>query len=70
MQNLFGQEVSPRIVQGNLLAGRAGLGVSATARTVAGVEYLRIDGYWLRADGVGVLMVELPAAEPLEVQSW
>ena len=61
MKDLFGQDVAPTSHQGNLLAGRAGLGVEAVWRVVNGVEYVRTEsGYYVRADGTGPLLVEPP----------
>jgi hypothetical protein len=61
MKDLFGQDVTPAMRQGNLLAGRAGLGVDAVWRVVNGIEYVRTEsGYYVRADGTGPLLVEPP----------
>ena len=61
MKDLFGQDIAPAVQQGNLLAGRAGLGVEAVWRVVNGVEYVRTEsGYYVRADGTGSLLVEPP----------
>jgi hypothetical protein len=62
-QDLFGNTIAPRVVQRDLLAGRAGLGVEGVARVIGGVEYIQVDGYWLRADGLGVLMVNMPIGD-------
>ena len=61
MKDLFGQDVAPVSRQGNLLAGRAGLGVEAVWRVVNGIEYVRTEsGYYVRADGTGPLLMEPP----------
>ncbi|MBE3099490.1 MAG: hypothetical protein IMZ44_20420 [Planctomycetes bacterium] len=61
MKNLFGQDIAPATRQGDLLAGRAGLGVEAVWRVVNGIEYVRTEsGYYVRADGTGPLLVEPP----------
>ena len=61
MKDLFGQDVAPTSHQGDLLAGRAGLGVEAVWRVVNGIEYVRTEsGYYVRADGTGPLLVEPP----------
>ena len=61
MKDLFGQDVAPTSHQGDLLAGRAGLGVEAVWRVVNGIEYVRTSsGYYVRADGAGPLLVEPP----------
>jgi hypothetical protein len=61
MKDLFGQDVAPPSHQGDLLAGRAGLGVEAVWRVVNGIEYVRTEsGYYVRADGAGPLLVEPP----------
>jgi len=64
MKDLLGQNVAPTSRQGNLLTGRAGLGVEAVWRVVNGVEYVRTgSGYYVRADGTGPLLVEPPTNE-------
>ena len=61
MKDLLGQNVAPTSRQGDLLAGRAGLGVEAVWRVVNGIEYVRTaSGYYVRADGAGPLLVEPP----------
>ena len=61
MKDLFGQDVAPTSHQGDLLVGRAGLGVEAVWRVVNGIEYVRTaSGYYVRADGTGPLLVEPP----------
>jgi len=61
MKDLLGQNVAPTSRQGDLLAGRAGLGVEAVWRVVNGIEYVRTEsGYYVRADGTGPLLVEPP----------
>ena len=61
MKDLLGQNVAPTSRQGNLLAGRAGLGVEAVWRVVNGIEYVRTEsGYYVRADGTGPLLVKPP----------
>ena len=61
MKDLFGQDIAPATRQGDLLAGRAGLGVEAVWRVVNGIEYVRTEsGYYVRADGTGPLLVEPP----------
>jgi hypothetical protein len=61
MKDLFGQDVTPATLQGDLLAGRAGMGVEAVWRVVNGIEYVRTaSGYYVRADGTGPLLVDLP----------
>jgi len=61
VKDLFGQDIAPATRQGDLLAGRAGLGVEAVWRVVNGIEYVRTEsGYYVRADGTGPLLVEPP----------
>jgi hypothetical protein len=61
VKDLFGQDIAPATRQGDLLAGRAGLGVEAVWRVVNGIEYVRTEsGYYIRADGTGPLLVEPP----------
>jgi hypothetical protein len=61
MKDLLGQDIAPVTSQGNLLAGRAGLGVEAVWCVVNGIEYVRTEsGYYVRADGTGPLLVEPP----------
>jgi hypothetical protein len=63
MTDLFGQDIPPVLRQGDLLAGRAGLGVEAVYRVIGGVEYVRtVSGYLARADGTGPLIPDTPAA--------
>jgi len=67
MKDLFGQDVTPATRQGDLLAGRAGLGVEAVWRVVNGIEYVRTEsGYYVRADGAGPLLVEPPTEGSLK----
>ncbi|MBE3098882.1 MAG: hypothetical protein IMZ44_17335 [Planctomycetes bacterium] len=62
MTDLFGQDIPPTMHQGDLLAGRAGLGVEAVCRVVDGIEYVRTpSGYYVRADGTGPLLLETPS---------
>jgi hypothetical protein len=63
MTDLLGRDVPPTLRQGDLLAGRAGLGVEAVLRVVDGVEYVRTaSGYLVRADGTGLLIPDAPTA--------
>jgi hypothetical protein len=64
MKDLLGNDVAPAPQQGDLLAGPCGLGVEAVYRTVGGVEYVQTpSGYYVRADGTGPLLTDLPSVE-------
>ena len=64
MKDLLGNDVAPAPRQGDLLAGPCGLGVEAIYRTVGGVEYVQTpSGYYVRADGTGPLLTDLPSVE-------
>jgi len=65
MTDLLGRSIAPVVRQGDLLAGPAGLGVEAVCRVVAGVAYVRTEtGYYVRADGTGPLLLDLPTGKP------